>query len=252
MQEVSVNSPVKPEAREEAKEIDLGFIGEPYGETNIGRKRLNNEDALLIGDLFDHKVPTRIFAVCDGVGGVNKGEVAAKGTIVALNKLANGGHKITPQDLVGISRRLEAGATTLVLAQAFGDGNSFDLFSAGDSSALVVDMADRSLREVTIRDENAAGKITQALGPEAGKRGGVLKPNHVVVHLQENQTLLLVTDGFMKYMDNGKLKPANIFTLRHRFPDNKAFVEQLIKLANVSGGSDNITVLAVPYHKIKI
>ena len=56
---------------------------EHYGLTDAGKVRQNNEDSLLVGDGRD----TSLFAVADGIGGFEAGEVASKIAVEALKEL---------------------------------------------------------------------------------------------------------------------------------------------------------------------
>ena len=221
-----------------------------FGATDVGRKRANNEDALFLHDstiISPGKLPVRrIFGVADGVGGRAEGEVASRKVVSEIFHSAAHGRFVLSKDFQSINDRVTHGFTTLVLAQSFNDGNSFAVTSVGDSSAILVDSHKRTVRELTPRDENEEGKVTQVMGN--GDNGGSFrKPHQTQVHLEPGQTLLLATDGFTKYMDNGKIRPGNVLHTRLKYPDNTTFVRQLINMANAAGGSDNITVVSIPY-----
>ena len=59
---------------------------EPFGATDAGKVRANNEDALLVGEGRDET----LFAVADGIGGFEAGEVASRIAIDVLRNLEPG------------------------------------------------------------------------------------------------------------------------------------------------------------------
>ena len=56
---------------------------QPFGVTDAGKVRQNNEDALLVGEGADET----LFAVADGIGGFESGEVASSIAIDVLKRL---------------------------------------------------------------------------------------------------------------------------------------------------------------------
>lgn len=49
-------------------------------------------------------------------------------------------------------------------------------------------------------------------------------------------------------MDKMKIKPANLIALKNAYRgDNKGFVRELVRMVNVQGGSDNVTVVSIPF-----
>lgn len=223
----------------------------PYGQTDIGRVRRNNEDFLL---LFDPELTTtknkrlrKVFAVADGVGGRLYGEVASKSIIEEIRRHAVVGNEIGHEDLRIIDSKIPHGASTLVLAQQLENGNDYLIDSIGDSSPLLIDTAKGIVTELTRRDENSEGKVTQVMGPEGGD-AGFRRANRAIIRLRQNQTLLLATDGFTKYMDNGRINKANLIAVRNAYAgDNANFVRELIMMANIRGGTDNITIISIPF-----
>jgi serine/threonine protein phosphatase PrpC len=136
----------------------------------------------------------------------------------------------------------------LVLAQQLTDANTYHVDSIGDSSPLLIDTEYGTVTEITPRDENAQGQVTQVVGPEGASSAPLRRSNRARVQLKPGQTLLLATDGFTKYMDKGKILPANVLAVRKTYSgDNRGFVNELIRMANTQGGSDNITIVSIPF-----
>ena len=236
------------------KEVIKPVPSRPYGETNIGMYREKNEDAILIfdrNDIYDQVKFHSVYAVADGFGGQPNGEVASHSLISLIFDHASSGRYINQEELQKINNQIEAGATTLVLAQQSDkDQNHYHLYSVGDSSALILDQKSATLTEITKRDENSAGNVTQAMGPDTGNFF-FKKANQSSVLLEEGQTLILATDGFTRYIDKGQISPSQILHLKKNCPDNTAFVKSLINQANSLGGVDNITIISIPYSSQK-
>jgi len=234
----------------EAK-ISLSSKQCPYGETNIGMKRSNNEDMVLIfnPDGLGKKNLHGVFAVADGVGGRNHGEVAAEKIVKELYGYANAGKYITWNQLKNIDKKISQGASTLVLAQQLKNKNKFLIDSVGDSSAFLIDTVNNTIIELTQRDEDPYGRVTQVMGPEGRYSAPFTRTNRTIVELKQGQTLMLASDGLTKYMDKKRIKPANILQLSKNYEkDNQRFVRELIKMANIQGGDDNVSIVSVPFN----
>lgn len=236
------------------KEILNQSPPKPYGETNIGLRRETNEDSLLIYIQKDYpqlQGNHDVYAIADGVGGNEDGEIASQSITSTLFDFASQGKYITQEILKEVDNRIPAGASTLVLAeQSNKNPNEYHILSVGDSSALVLDSRNQSLTEITQRDENARGIVTQAMGPEAGSVR-LRNANETLLNLKPDQTLILASDGFTKYIDKGSFPPSEIIKLRQKFPDEASFVRALINQTNYLGGVDNITIISIPFQHQK-
>jgi PPM family protein phosphatase len=222
----------------------------PYGETDIGRKRSNNEDSLLLFDPGSKKNLHKVFVVTDGVGGRKNGEIASKTIVQEIFKAAKSGKYLTQDSLHHINKKISQGASTLVLAQQLRGSNKFLIDSAGDSSAILIDTVRKKVMELIQRDEDTWGRVTQVMGPEGSATAAFTRTNRSIIQLEPGQTLLLATDGLTKHFDTRKIKSANLLQLREAYEkDNKKFVKELINMANKAGGGDNITVIAIPYNQ---
>ncbi len=114
-----------------------------------------------------------------------------------------------------------------------------------------MDIRQQTFIETTRRDEDSQGIVTQAMGPNLGP-SSFRQSNESSIILQPEQTLLLTTDGFTRYIDKGKITISQILELRQKYArDEQAFVKSLINLSNFNGGHDNITIISIPYQHQK-
>lgn len=226
----------------------------PYGQTDIGRVRGNNEDALLLFDptinnsRHRNKKLHKVFAVADGVGGRSDGEIASNSIVRGIQREAIVGNYVGHEGLHVINANISKGASTLVMAQQLENGNDYLIDSIGDSSPLLIDTVKGIVTELTLRDEDGQGNVTQVMGPEGNYTAAFRISNRAMVRLREGQTLILATDGLTTYIDKMKIKPANILTLRKAFVgDNRGFVSEMVRMVNTQGGSDNVTIISIPF-----
>ncbi len=235
--------------------------------TDIGRHRQHNEDShLVLAELG-------FFAVADGMGGLEKGEVASATAIATLEAARN------PIEELLVNAEANAGALGRVqLAQALdmlphvandriqavtggaqsgttlvaglvSDGHLL-LTHVGDSRAYL--FRDGQLRQLTEDQTVAAAQyraglisqeehdqspyqhmLYQALGT-----AGQLDPDLLCEPLAGGDVLLLCSDGL-----TGPLSDDEIAELLESTDDLEAVAQELIRQANEAGGPDNITVV---------
>jgi serine/threonine protein phosphatase PrpC len=249
---------------------------EAFGRTDVGRRRKVNEDRFLV-------VPdSHLYAVCDGMGGHNAGEVASRIAIEALGDFVerSGVEKeITwpwglESDLSFEANRLKtavrlansqvfrtadsreemAGMGTTVVA-ALVSGDVMTVCSAGDSRCYL--LRDGALQQLTEDDS----WVSAALGE------GILNSDDVERHPLRNvitkavgardsidletvektllpgDTALLCSDGL-----HGMVNDEEIARLLLSDPGSLEEVSQrLIDAANEAGGRDNVTVVLMRY-----
>jgi serine/threonine protein phosphatase PrpC len=246
------------------------------GQTDLGRVRTNNEDALLIGDLVrGESAATRIalldgqgalFAVSDGMGGENAGEVASvmalevmRGRLPAyiaasppheaLRRSIEDAHTAVRTEGVRDASRRGMGAT---LTAALVHGASAYVAEVGDSRAYLVRRG--SITQVThdqsyvqvlldakaITAEQAADSpmknvILQALGKE--EKVDVAMTG---VALRNGDRLLLCTDGL-----SNKMSSAEMLEGIERGMNLGDTCAALIRLANERGAEDNVTLVCI-------
>ncbi len=226
--------------------------------TDRGRKREINEDSLLVRD--------PIFAVADGMGGHEAGEIASQACLESLSRnplFATESRNATEADLRSALRRADTdvlevtqarGGTTVagvVLVEHDG-GPHLLAFNVGDSR--VYQLIDGVLAQITVDHSevqelltggylNAEEArvyprrhvITRALG--AGVRA---KADVWLVPIAQEQRILICTDGLTGELSDQQLRQTLI-----ALADPQEAVDSLIAQANNSGGRDNITAIVV-------
>jgi serine/threonine protein phosphatase PrpC len=224
--------------------------------TDVGQVRKINEDALL--------TDPPLFAVADGMGGHDRGEVASGLAVETLASLPDPDTRPVDAWLSdGVAAANEAvyrrGAestgplrmgTTLTAAYAAAD--AVYLAHVGDSRAYL--LHDGKLRQLTddhslvaewVRegrinaDEAAAhpqrSVITRAIGIDAA----VQVAEYRVVP-EEGDRLLLCSDGLSGFVDDASI--AEVLT---KEPNPDAAARKLVEKANGNGGEDNITAVVI-------
>jgi PPM family protein phosphatase len=235
-------------------------IGARYGETNTGRKRRRNEDS------FVCEPP--LFAVADGMGGAQAGEIASSLAAAALSGALKEGDNITSPAAVLLvvqliqeaNRRVHERAThdsaasgmgTTMTVALVGSDNEVAIGHVGDSRAyqlragvLVQLTDDHSLvAELVRRGELTAAEaeihpqrsvITRALGTDPEVEVDVF-----VVDGLPGDVFLLCSDGLSTMVDADTIA---VLVDRNR-PDLRGAARALIAAANDGGGEDNITAV---------
>lgn len=253
---------------------DRGFV--IAGATDIGSVREQNEDHLLVGDLgvgalLDISEPIEITSgpgplliVCDGMGGVEGGEVAselaarsvwremksAAGTRdhEVFARLLRRATRMANHDVHALSKRESAlrGMGTTLSAAGF-SGDRLIVATVGDSrayilrsGALVQVTRDQSLHSALLaagHDEaeaaTAGGAILQALGVAED-----VEPSLSISELRRGDRVLLCSDGLHGLVGD----PALALLLGEPHNVTEA-VRLLISAARAAGGTDNITAV---------
>ena len=232
---------------------------QPFGVTDPGRVRQNNEDALLVGDGADET----LFVVADGVGGFEAGEVASSIAVDVLRGLGPGDS--FERAIEEANRRILAagrgderlsGMGTTVVAVRFGGTRRdpvVEVAHVGDSRAYLVRGGD--LKPVTedhslvaelvrsgdlTRDQAAEhpqkNLITRALGAE-----DEVEVDTAVLPVEAGDRFVLCSDGLTDMVRERVV--AEILTSTPEDPERAA--QDLLSAALEAGGNDNITVVVI-------
>jgi serine/threonine protein phosphatase PrpC len=227
-----------------------------------GRVRPNNEDAILVERL---DAGWLLVAIADGMGGLSRGEVASKTCLDTLHSELRG-VALTPQSAAEQLSRAALAAHDAVRRASSGDkigttlvaaltcGANATLANVGDSRAYAIKdgricqlTEDHSVAAERVR----AGLMTPAEAAASSYRHILLRSigtskqppelDFSTVDLND-AILLLCSDGLysmvtdLEMLDACAAKPP------------QAAADDLVRLANKRGGSDNISVVVVsPY-----
>jgi protein phosphatase len=236
-----------------------------FGLTDVGRRRENNQDRLLVDDARG------VYAVADGMGGHAAGEVASRIAIEALaDAMSNGDFDAGSLVAEEAAQRLESAfvegnrricesvvtrgewrgmGTTIVALVALADRAVIG--HVGDSRAYL--LRDGVLRRLTndhswvseqvrlglLSDEEAdrhpmRNIITRALGNREE-----LEVDLTEQPLQADDIFLLCSDGLNTMLSDDEIGGI----LGNHGEDPEAACRTLVDEANARGGEDNITVV---------
>lgn len=237
-----------------------------YSQSDTGLVRTSNEDACRCG-VFS---PDAAWAVvCDGMGGVNGGNVASSIAVEKISETILAGYRggmsgddvreliasavsranESVHEMAGSDTTLTGMGTTVVVVII--SGAVIHVAHAGDSRAYLItddaihrlttdhsvvqEMVDKGdLTEQQARNHPQKNIITRALGVEAS-----LRIDYSETPAPKNCRLLICTDGLTNYVEEDR-----IFTLAKEY-GGKELTEKLIELAKSAGGGDNITAVVL-------
>ena len=229
-------------------------IAASHAGTDPGRKRRINEDSFVIAP--------PLFAVADGMGGAQAGEVASALAAEALEESgANGGGESRVTELIQeANRRVHERATTDAATAGMGTTITAALVEpdgrvvfghVGDSRAYLLrnDTLEQLTNDHTLvaelvrRGELSPGEaevhpqrsvITRALGTDPD-----VDVDTFAVDAQAGDVYLICSDGLTSMVDARNIEDI----LRQNRTDLVGAAKALIQAANRSGGEDNITAV---------
>ena len=251
---------------------------EAFGKTDVGRRRKLNEDSFLVDP------ETQLYAVCDGMGGHNAGEVASRMAIEALDAFVQKSHRekeITwpyglDADLSFAGNRLKTAiklanrkvfraadnredytgmGTTVVAALVTEADRLLTVGSAGDSRCYV--LRNGELKQITTDDSWVSAAWAEGiLSAEEIERHPLKNvitkavgakdtiEIDVVEHKLESGDVVLICSDGLHSMINDE-------AIREVLVARGASLEEaaggLIDAANEAGGRDNVSVVLLRY-----
>lgn len=244
------------------------------GKTDKGLVRKGNEDCLHLDD------KNKVYAVCDGMGGHQAGEVASMMASEILDIIyAQFVKDIRKDDRLEIKKKLTPngnillkairlanrsvynkaltnsalhGMGTTIVSMTFEDDIA-SIAHVGDSRAYRID-ADKLIPLTT--DHSWVAEIQKAQNLTEEEASSVVGKNVITralgvrdnveidysqVRIKQGQKFLLCSDGLCGYADDDEIFDA----IRDITDNNEKMVDNLIQMANDRGGADNVTVIVI-------
>ena len=220
--------------------------------TDIGYVRDHNEDSLII-------IPP-LFAVADGMGGHEAGEIASEITVNTLAELAP-----SHLDAEGLTAAVEAAnynvmkaprqgigrdgmGTTLTAAML--EGERLLIAQVGDSRAYLLHKG--HLQQITrdhslMADLIEAGQITPEEARVHPNRSVItraigsdihMRPDIYELNVDAGDRILLCSDGLSSMISNNAIE-----SIMRRQSDAQRCADELVTAALENGGADNVTVV---------
>jgi PPM family protein phosphatase len=230
-------------------------VGAYAAKTDTGKKRRRNEDAFVLAP--------PLFAVADGMGGAQAGEIASKLAAAALED-TDPGRLTGPERVASLiqeaNRRVHERSsvdpatsgmgTTMTVALVEGDG--VVIGHVGDSRAYLVrgheieqitedhSLVNELLKSGKLSPEEAEthpqrSVITRAVGTDPD-----VDVDSFTVHTQKGDVFLICSDGLTDMVDDSAI----LDTVEQHRDNLDRLTKQLVSAANRGGGEDNITVVA--------
>jgi PPM family protein phosphatase len=230
------------------------MIGRVGAVTDPGRTRRHNEDAYVI--------EPPLFAIADGMGGAQAGEVASRLATAALREAgANGGGEQRITDLIQEANRrvydrsssdpnTSGMGTTITVALVEDDNVAFG--HVGDSRAYLI--RDAQMEQLTedhslVNELLKTGKLSREEAETHPQRSVITRalgtdPDVDVdtfsVRAENGDLFLLCSDGLTDMVSEESI----LDVVERNRDDIDGALRALVKAANRGGGQDNITVVA--------
>lgn len=249
------------------------------GKTDKGLVRSGNEDYIHIDE--DH----HIYAVCDGMGGHQAGEVASMtASETILKAFTHFGDELTKDSSLAFGRTLPpngdllvrairlanrsiysmalqdpalTGMGTTVVAVAF-EADIMSVAHVGDSRAYC--LRERTLEPLT-RDHSWVAEMQEKQNLTVEEASSVIGKNVItralgvretvevdyrIVKVAPGDLFILCSDGLCGFADDDE-----IFDVANKYRDDlNKLTENLVQMANDRGGSDNVSIVAIQVEEV--
>jgi serine/threonine protein phosphatase PrpC len=247
---------------------------ESVGKTDVGLVRSGNEDYLHIDEA------NNVFAVCDGMGGHQAGEVASKTaseTIetlfadfrqnlieeaeLSLNRTLPPSGEVLVKSIrlanravyqIGLADQSKKGMGTTIVAVAF-EADIMSIAHVGDSRVYRVGQS--QLEPLTV-DHSWVAEIQQKQNVSAEEANSFFGKNVItralgvrenvevdyrVIKVRSGDRFVLCSDGLCGFAEDDEIYDV----IEASDNDKNQIADNLIQMANDRGGSDNVTVIVI-------
>jgi PPM family protein phosphatase len=230
----------------------LGHVGVI---TDTGRKRRRNEDAYVC--------EPPLFAIADGMGGAQAGEVASRLAAAALRESGAktlGGERRISDLIQEANRRVYDRSSTdpntsgmgTTITVALVENASVAFGHVGDSRAYLI--RDGRMEQVTedhslVNELLKSGKLSREEAESHPQRSVITRAlgtdpdvdvDTFTIAAEAGDVFLLCSDGLTDMVGEGEI----LELVERNRDDLNSALKSLVKAANRSGGDDNITVVA--------
>jgi PPM family protein phosphatase len=229
-------------------------IGRVARITDPGRKRRRNEDAYV--------VEPPLFAIADGMGGAQAGEVASRLAAAAVRESGvDGGGEDRILDLMREANRrvydrsstdpkTSGMGTTMTVALVEDDFVAFG--HVGDSRAYLIregEMEQLTEDHSLVNELMKSGKLSPAEAETHPQRSVITRAlgtdpdvdvDTFTIGVQNGDLFLLCSDGLTDMVSQSDM----LELVEHNRDDIEGALKALVKAANRGGGEDNITIVA--------
>ncbi len=225
--------------------------------TDMGRIRLNNEDNFYlcgryksdVGKASDKVIQKEclipaLFAVCDGMGGEEYGELASLIAVQNLRPVQYKTYREAVKDniheitvLIDNKRReLKAANMGCTLAALYIDSGYAVSCNLGDSRVYL--FRKEKLKQLSLDHREGRNVLLQYLGVSPDEF--ILDPFFTRLRLKNGDRFLLCSDGVTDMLNDADIAEC---LKQKKTPED--IVEDIVNAALQAGGSDNVTALAV-------
>ena len=228
-------------------------VAEHAERTDTGRQRKGNEDAYF--------ARSPLFAVADGMGGAQAGEVASRAAIEAIENGLPDGPGSAEERLAGLV--LDANERIIEMARAdrerAGMGTTMTAAYVTEGDIAVAHVGDSRMYRLRgdelelltedhtlVAELERQGKITQEEAGRHPQRSIItralgadhdIEVDHHTWPARDGDVYLICSDGLMMFPEE------EIGAIVRSAPDLRAAARELVDAANAGGGRDNITVV---------